>query len=183
MLESKKYIKPIHDCRVDGCENKTQPGRTLCQMHRARLYKGIDMELKKHEPRFKKPVLCSVDWCEKKAVCKGYCHMHYYRSSRGLDMDQPPYTERKKHITSGGYVDVKVRGKWMKEHRHIMEKHIGRKLKKQETVHHRNGVRSDNRIENLELWECSHPHGQRAKDKLEWAWKIIERYEPIKHKI
>jgi hypothetical protein len=57
-----------------------------------------------------------------------------------------------------------------------MEECLGRPLFPDEIVHHRNGVRNDNRIGNLELWSRSHPPGQRVEDKLAWAQEIIARY-------
>lgn len=40
----------------------------------------------------------------------------------------------------------------------------------------KNGVRDDNRPENLELWTISHPTGQRVEDAVAWAREILRRY-------
>lgn len=72
--------------------------------------------------------------------------------------------------------NIKGAARYVGEHRQIMEKSLGRSLYKFESVHHKNGIRSDNRIENLELWTKPQPTGQRVADLVEF---IIEHYTDL----
>ena len=80
------------------------------------------------------------------------------------------------HPAKDGYMVMQMNGKQVFQHREVMAAHLGRPLFPHERVHHKNGQRDDNRIENLELWSSSQPYGQRVEDKIAWAKWFIAQY-------
>ncbi len=188
-------------CSVEGC-GQTPRAMGLCSTHYYRLAKHGDpgeADLRRKPPRD-----CKVEGCSNPAVGRDdLCKSHHDRMAqygnlmgrlcqcgvrvvRGTDLCPTHHRAAViAEIISGtrkpvgrrhGYVVHKIRDEAVLEHRVIMEHLVGRPLEPFENVHHKNGVRDDNRPENLELWMKPQPSGQRPEDMADW---MVAHYRDV----
>lgn len=197
----RRGTKPAQPCKAEGCDKSSSGGGYgYCAMHHRRL--RVHGDPLAHIPTGKlnagRPVVkgtpCRIDGCDKPAKTRALCAAHYGRYLNGtLDTDTSPVRTFKKagegHLDKNGYRIVSAKGHpnaWASgqilEHTLVMSTYLGRPLIKGESVHHKNGRRADNRIENLELWVSrtggSHRKGQRVSDRVADAVHTLEQYAP-----
>lgn len=158
-------------CTKDGCERLIY-AHSLCRVH---LYHAIEAgEIER--PR------CSVQGCEKPSRANGLCSRHIMRVRTHGEPGEADSRQRARGTGNinprTGYIDMGVNGRRIAQHRLVMEQHLGRELLSTETVHHKNGQRSDNRLANLELWSSAQPPGQRVEDKVAWMVEFLALYAP-----
>lgn len=172
-----KQKPELMTCVFIGCDRRRDSADGYCSGHKKQLKAGKPLTT------FRVPILiCTFGGCGRRHYRGGLCNPHDRQKLKGLKLT-PIKTQNKAgegSLSTHGYkVYCKIiNGKkvYLYEHRTVMEKYLGRVLLLHENIHHINGNRLDNRIENLELWSSHQPHGQRVLDKIIWAQEILNQY-------
>lgn len=185
--ESEPVKRYPSECSVEGC-GRPHKSRGYCGAHYHRWFitgdVQADVPLRTDPGPGRK---CSVEGCDRPHRSLGYCGGHYDRWRKVGDVraHKPIRTYPGRFVDKqSGYASILRRDHpnadrqgYVREHRFVMAEFLGRPLEPDETVHHKNGIRDDNRIENLELM-VSHPYGQRVTDRVDDALTILRRYAP-----
>lgn len=175
------YCESCNHCPIDGCD-KPIFAYGVCGGHRFHA-----VERKKSAAwveRKGRSGPCEVSGCMRKVQGDGLCQMHYARRAKTGNVGEA--SPRKNalgqgSITPTGYRIIKYPGaeKHAYEHRHVMEQKLGRKLKRGENIHHRDGDKLHNHPDNLELWTVQQPSGQRVVDKAKWAVNFLRDHPEV----
>ncbi len=173
------------ECKIEGCDKQID-AKGLCHGHYQRLLRSSALALQ--TPLREPGASCSVEGCDSPHKAKCFCATHYKRLlAHGYPLADMPIRKVAGvgTIAHDGYRYVPVppesrhltkSAAWVSEHRLVMAQSLRRALSSDEQVHHINGVRTDKRLENLELWSVSHPSGRRIEDLLEFCQVMLDRY-------
>ncbi len=177
---------PPVNCKVQTCERRAVT-RGWCHGHYLRWRRTGEVAADRLLARPTRAA-CAVPGCSQSQHGRGLCRTHLRR----LDLlghpaeDVPVRSPGDSGWLTHGYRGVVVPedlrhltggAAHVLEHRLVMAVLLGRPLADGESVHHKNGDRLDNRPENLELWSSRQPAGQRAQDKLAFAYELIRLYD------
>lgn len=128
--------------------------------------------------RAKRPPCTAVDCLKPGTYGDGLCDTHHSRLMRtGTIADPKPRQYPRISINAHGYRMVLTGpNARIGEHRLVVEAVLGRPLEAHENVHHKNGIRHDNGLQNLEVWVKPQPSGQRPEDLADW---VVEHYPDL----
>lgn len=148
---------PEGTCSVEGCERPIH-ARGWCLSHYGK-YRPPGVSGTSLDARRRPKAVCAVEGCAKPVKARGWCGTHYWRWRRNggpLAMVRPAYGSGRR-VTQDGYVHVyepdhplAMATGYVIEHRKVVYD-AGIEVPDRHHVHHLNGVKDDNRLENLEV--------------------------------